>query len=1037
MSDLIDTIDPTRHAIFEASAGTGKTYAIGRYVLRLLREGRARLDQILLVTFTEKATGELKDRLRRELEAEVDAGGGTVFRQALDQYDQAPIFTIHGFCNWLLSHFASELGQDFRFELIDDLAAIEPVFREVQKREWHRVFEKSLAQTLKAAEYQRGESDDWERKVRDLANKYRPEAGHRILPEVADLAAYPEEYRLAIVTIRRVQEMLADDKRQRGQLSYDDMISRVAHGLDPAKNPRAPALLAELRERFRFAIVDEFQDTDPIQWDIFRRLFLEGASRLVLVGDPKQAIYGFRGADLPTYLRATKDMLAHHGAAEYPLTVNWRSTPELLDALNRFFDDGGYFPETSGLKYHRVSPPPGDMARTRIVRDDTGRAALTVFNVDSIPRGKAAREAYAELVAEEIRSLLYGRSGEPTLEFESGSRTRPLAASDIGLLVFKRSEAKPFIAALTRRGIAHAFYKKGGVRESAEARDIRHVLRALAAPHDEGRFERALLTVFFRIPPAEAIAGGTLPATHPARVLFRKWLDFAESRQWSALFDSLIEETGILFFERDSLLGERRLANLRLILGNLLVEAYRDNLDLLELLERTGASSAEPNDNPLPENDEPRVQFLTIHAAKGLEYPVVFLAGNFTDGRKGGLETYRDEDNRLVFDLPATWSKSKTSDLEARRLKSRHERQEEQRRLVYVAMTRAQLKLYVPFMNPRAAARSAAVPALVSPALFRSGLASADDPLPVLAKASMPQPVHMSVTLEPMIEMPRPLFPAPDPKMFERRMSIQSFTRLQRHRRAESESFGDLATFGDDESADAMPPVDEPFQGAVFGELVHRVFERLDFAAAARAETPERLEAGPARKILDEEIQRFLPQFTTRLPIEQLAPLCRQLVRTLVWTTLRTPLGPLGAPLCRIGADDRLEELEFLAPADDLKSRFGAGKEEWFVTGYMDLVVRWRDKLWLFDWKTNLLPGYSPEEIGRAMEEADYHLQYRLYVRALDRWLRRIHGDPPGGVSERIGGVFYLFVRGMNGRDDKTGVFFVPGSAVDLMEGRP
>jgi exodeoxyribonuclease V beta subunit len=142
--------------------------------------------------------------------------------------------------------------------------------------------------------------------------------------------------------------------------------------------------------------------------------------------------------------------------------------------------------------------------------------------------------------------------------------------------------------------------------------------------------------------------------------------------------------------------------------------------------------------------------------------------------------------------------------------------------------------------------------------------------------------------------------------------------------------------------------------------------------------------------------------------------------------------------LCRIGAEDRLEELEFLVPADDLKSRFGGGKEEWFVTGYMDLVVRWRDRLWLFDWKTNLLPGYTKDEIGRAMEEADYHLQYRLYVRALDRWLRRIHGERiGGGVSERIGGVFYLFLRGMNGRDDKTGVFFVPGSEVDLMEARP
>jgi exodeoxyribonuclease V beta subunit len=215
--------------------------------------------------------------------------------------------------------------------------------------------------------------------------------------------------------------------------------------------------------------------------------------------------------------------------------------------------------------------------------------------------------------------------------------------------------------------------------------------------------------------------------------------------------------------------------------------------------------------------------------------------------------------------------------------------------------------------------------------------------------------------------------------------------------------------------------------------MVHHIFERIDFAAAARADSPEKLDDGPAGRILDEEIARFVPQVVTRMPADQVAPACRQLVRTLVWNTLRTPLRPLKASLAEIGADDRLEELEFLVPADDLKKAYGAGKESWFVTGYMDLVVRWRGKLWLFDWKTNLLPGYTPEDVGRAMDEADYHLQYRLYVRALDRWLRRVHGDGESGrVSERIGGVFYLFVRGMNGYDDSSGVFFVPGSKIDL-----
>ena len=189
-----------------------------------------------------------------------------------------------------------------------------------------------------------------------------------------------------------------------------------------------------------------------------------------------------------------------------------------------------------------------------------------------------------------------------------------------------------------------------------------------------------------------------------------------------------------------------------------------------------------------------------------------------------------------------------------------------------------------------------------------------------------------------MIESPQPLFPTLDPKMFERRIAIQSFTRLQRHRRIEQETFGDDPALGHDETEAAMPPPGAPFHGAVFGEMVHRIFEQIDFAAAARAESPERLDDGPARKILDAEIQRFLPRFAGRGAAEQLAPACRQLVRSIVWNTLRTPLGPLGASLSKIGPDDRLEELEFLVPGDDLKSRYGAGDESWFVTGYMDLV---------------------------------------------------------------------------------------------------
>ena len=122
------------------------------------------------------------------------------------------------------------------------------------------------------------------------------------------------------------------------------MIATVEQSLDPERNPNAVSLLHSLRQRFRYAIVDEFQDTDPLQWRIFRRIFLGGGeSKLFIVGDPKQAIYAFRGSDLPTYLSATKEMKADFGACEYPLDMNWRSDPDLLDALNCLFGDSEWF----------------------------------------------------------------------------------------------------------------------------------------------------------------------------------------------------------------------------------------------------------------------------------------------------------------------------------------------------------------------------------------------------------------------------------------------------------------------------------------------------------------------------------------------------------------------------------------------------------------------------------------------------------------------------------------------------------------------
>jgi ATP-dependent exoDNAse (exonuclease V) beta subunit len=188
---------------------------------------------------------------------------------------------------------------------------------------------------------------------------------------------------------------------------------------------------------------------------------------------------------------------------------------------------------------------------------------------------------------------------------------------------------------------------------------------------------------------------------------------------------------------------------------------------------------------------------------------------------------------------------------------------------------------------------------------------------------------------------------------------------------------------------------------------------------------------GPPRRLIDEQIQLHHAAFPPRGSEEELSAACRQLMAKLIFNGLRTPLKALGGPLAAIAPSDRLAELDF-----DFVEREGARPEprrpEGFLTGIIDLVIRRSNKLFLVDWKTNFLPGsYAPDELRQAMQDSDYHRQYRLYVQALARWLKRMLGravDP----ARDFGGVYYLFLRGLNGRDESAGVFFHRPTAEDL-----
>jgi exodeoxyribonuclease V beta subunit len=286
------------------------------------------------------------------------------------------------------------------------------------------------------------------------------------------------------------------------------------------------------------------------------------------------------------------------------------------------------------------------------------------------------------------------------------------------------------------------------------------------------------------------------------------------------------------------------------------------------------------------------------------------------------------------------------------------------------------------------------------------------------------------------------LFPRLDGDLHRRRIFIRSFSSLHRQNQPppEEASYVERPPRKDDDVTDSLA-IAEPLRGPVFGDMVHAVLEALDFASIGKAADPDMLiqPGTPFRKSVDEQLALNLMKLQTRVSGPQVEEACRRQIARLVWNTLRTPLPEVG-PLRQIPPQDRLHEVEFHFP-ESIEASGGVDPrrlepeppevraQEGFLTGFMDLVFRKNGRYYLVDWKTNLLESYAPVDIALAMKDCDYVRQYRLYLQALARWLG---GQGDFDFTRDFGGVFYLFLRGMNGQDASSGVFFHKPAAEDL-----
>ncbi|MDP1832189.1 MAG: UvrD-helicase domain-containing protein [Geothrix sp.] len=1072
---VLDRI-PRPFAVLEASAGTGKTYTLEHLVLDRVLEGIP-LEQILVVTFTEKAALELRARVRARLAwmlepAALDSGDGPWWildegararlRQARGALERAPISTIHSFCQRVLQESALERRSLFDEAQADARQLFDRAWREQLRRAsgGDPALRELLGEALADGQTVEGLEDLlWQahrERARLLPDLEAAEAHRQAFPPGLDPQAIGAGWAAAKVhagtlkaatgrlapfldllprsayafasglkalgfdSLRKasskaglqgdaqvfaewclafepptpegvlvqallpaVQQRLAVIKDSEGLYDFDDMILRVREALE---GPGGPALAARLRERFRVAFIDECQDTDAAQWDIFRTLFHQDGHELVLVGDPKQAIYGFRGGDLPTYL-AARDLLA--GPRKVDLAENFRSTEPLLQACAALFSGPHFF--TGEVAFVPVTCGRPELG----LEDAEGRPLppLRVLRVEELEGGARLWRRVALGLARDLKELL-----DSGARFGKEGRREGLSPKDAFVLVGKASEGRLMAEALGAVGLPFAFFKQKGLFRGPEARAWLHLLQAIEDPRDRGRLARALLSPFFglALPELEGIRDPR--EDHPALQRLRAWGELARRRRFAELVEQILRDSAVI--ERLLLLeeGERAITNLRHI-GELLARAAAERHgDLAQLIRqlrrwRKGLDlpPGENGDEQRVEGRENAIQILTLHAAKGLEAPVVavFAPGAAKITR---LRRFHDDAGRRCLCLGAA---PEGSDLEAR---IEAEEAHEQERLMYVALTRAQARLVVPCFivdsttkaspgeskHPRGPLK--VLNRVLRPLLEQDALPGASViPLEEVEAAAPeePRPALKDWVLPPSRISAPPLV-AEALRAAARPRRTTSFTALQRRI---TEAHISEAEDPEPDSPGAAP--DGLPRGRQVGTLLHELLEAVD-PALLRGRS---FEAWWKEAAIREPILR-------RAALAGLGTEAAQEGARRVFLGFTTPLPLRGGESPLLEADRLLREMDFL-------TGLPGGRD--FLGGSMDALFEKEGRVYLLDWKSNSLPDYGPESLSACIS-GHYELQVRIYTLAVLRFLG-VTGE--AAYEARFGGALYVFLRGL------------------------
>ncbi|MGR5350802.1 exodeoxyribonuclease V subunit beta [Vibrio sp. DNB22_19_2] len=1169
--------------LIEASAGTGKTFTIAGLYLRLLlghgsTETKHRVpltvDQILVVTFTEAATAELRDRIRARihdariafargqssdpvikplLEAIDDHKQATaILLQAERQMDEAAVYTIHGFCQRMLTQNAFESGSRFENEFVTDeshlkaqvvadywrrnfyplpfalagevrqlwgspsellydignyltgapLSLSVPAMQgsladlheqnlkqiDALKTQWRDSQEDFLAlisgSDVNKRSYTKKSLPTWleavnvwaatettgydypdklEKFAQNVLLEKTPKGTapqHPVFKDIEAFLATPISLKAPLLAhaIEHCREMLAKAKNQKQWLSFDDLLTQLSASIDTDET----ALLKErIRTLYPVAMIDEFQDTDPLQYSIFSRIYLDNPEcGLFMIGDPKQAIYGFRGADIFTYIKARNQVSAH-----YTLGTNWRSSAEMVSAVNQIFElPDSPFIYDSDIPFLPVSYSPSADKRIWTMGGQK-QPALTYWLQKAEDKKPLAKGEYltamAEATASQIQTILTSaQQGQACLV--NGEKQKPVKAGDIAVLVRTGSEGRMVKQALADQGIASVYLSnRDSVFTSTVAQDLQRLLQAVLTAENDRALRASLASELF------ALDAASLDALNNDETVWENAVnEFKEYRKlWVQrgvlpmlraviskrhIAERLLEEGSSSQGEN----GERVLTDLMHI-GELLQQASNE-LDSDHGLLRWLAQSISDAQHGLGGSDDQiqrlesernLVQIVTIHKSKGLEYDLVFLPFVFGYREASEAKYYDAENDRTVLDITSNDASLKQAD---------KERLAEDLRLIYVALTRAVYACFIgasPLRNGRSTKEPTGVHQSAIGYLVQNGQEGGINDLFLGLKKQQesldsvvicdPPKQHDEMYVAEQAELAE-LTAKELQNSIDRNWRITSYSGLvkQGSHHAEHDAMIEITGFDIDSSeeqdeAELVEPERSIFnfpRGARPGTFLHSLFEEIEFTQSATTE---------------ENTQIILGLMESEQLDEEWLPILQQLIDTV----LATPLDSKTLLLNQKGPAQRLVEMEFLLPIEVLSAPalnrviqrhdplsakagdLGFQTVQGMLKGFIDLVFEHQGKYYVLDWKSNHLGddvlNYHGDALKSAMADHRYDLQYQIYALALHRFLRsRL---PNYDYQQHFGGVYYLFLRGMDGQSEH-GIFSAKPSFEFLQE---